>query len=85
VLKANPEFESVRVLDGTGRVWASNRFAELFTLRRPGAGRPAVPGGDAIRAHHGRADSRRRRGGAGAEALLGHVEIVVRGTASPTG
>lgn len=34
VIQANPEFESVRVLDTKGRVWASSRFEELFTERR---------------------------------------------------
>ncbi len=34
VIQANPEFESVRVLDMDGRVWASSRFEELFTERR---------------------------------------------------
>jgi len=33
-LKANPEYVSARVLDANGRVWASNRFEELFTTER---------------------------------------------------
>ncbi|MBI4364376.1 MAG: SpoIIE family protein phosphatase [Candidatus Latescibacteria bacterium] len=32
-LKANPEYVSARVLDAGGRVWASNRFEELFIRR----------------------------------------------------
>ncbi|HEY7728896.1 MAG TPA: SpoIIE family protein phosphatase, partial [Candidatus Eisenbacteria bacterium] len=81
VLQGNPEFASVRVLDVAGRVWASNRFEELFTERHgdaPGASRRAAAGG-AERARvvlepvTGPAAS-----GGGPPAPLGRVEIVVR-------
>jgi serine phosphatase RsbU (regulator of sigma subunit)/anti-sigma regulatory factor (Ser/Thr protein kinase)/transposase len=53
LLKAHPEFASARVLDARGRIWASDKFEELFTVRSlpkeahavatgPG-GRPAAP------------------------------------------
>ncbi len=35
-LKANPGYVSARVVDASGRVWASNRFEELFTTERGG-------------------------------------------------
>ncbi|MGE5175544.1 MAG: SpoIIE family protein phosphatase [Hyphomicrobiales bacterium] len=33
MLTAHPEYRSLRVLDGVGRVWGSNKFEELFTRR----------------------------------------------------
>ncbi len=42
MLKAHPEFRTVRVLDAAGRVWGSGRFQELFT-------RQSVPKAGVIR------------------------------------
>jgi anti-sigma regulatory factor (Ser/Thr protein kinase) len=46
MLKAHPEFRSVRVLDAAGRVWGSGKFQELFTRQNvPKAG--VIRDGDA--------------------------------------
>jgi serine phosphatase RsbU (regulator of sigma subunit)/anti-sigma regulatory factor (Ser/Thr protein kinase)/transposase len=45
LLKAHPEYASARVLDMHGRIWGSDRFEELFTMRTlPQGARAVSPG-----------------------------------------
>jgi serine phosphatase RsbU (regulator of sigma subunit)/anti-sigma regulatory factor (Ser/Thr protein kinase)/transposase len=82
VLQGNTDFETVRVLDRRGRVWASSRFEELFTDRPVGA--PARAGFRSAPGPHGErvlvepiieADAGAANG---ASSLLGYVEVGIR-------
>lgn len=45
LLKAHPEYASARVFDARGRIWASDKFEELFTVRTLPRGVHAVASG----------------------------------------
>jgi serine phosphatase RsbU (regulator of sigma subunit)/transposase len=45
LLKAHPEYASARVFDARGRIWASDKFDELFTVRTLPTGVHAVASG----------------------------------------
>jgi serine phosphatase RsbU (regulator of sigma subunit)/anti-sigma regulatory factor (Ser/Thr protein kinase)/transposase len=45
LLKAHPEYASARVFDARGRIWASDKFDELFTVRTLPKGVHAVASG----------------------------------------
>ena len=45
LLKAHPEYASARVFDARGRIWASDKFEELFTVRTLPKGVHAVASG----------------------------------------
>jgi serine phosphatase RsbU (regulator of sigma subunit)/anti-sigma regulatory factor (Ser/Thr protein kinase)/transposase len=75
-LKAHPEYRSLRVLDTAGRVWGSDRFEELFTLR-------AVPKAGVIRERDARTLHepvvRSRASGDGADGpTVGWIELALR-------
>lgn len=83
VLQGNADFESVRILDAKGRVWASSRFEELFTDRpvkapgRRGLQSPAGRSGDRVLVEPviQATSSGARDGSSG---FLGYVEVAVR-------
>jgi serine phosphatase RsbU (regulator of sigma subunit)/anti-sigma regulatory factor (Ser/Thr protein kinase)/transposase len=92
LLRAHPEYASARVLDAGGRIWGSDQFQELFTVRtlpssvRPVPGRGAAPppatafgptDGKRRELHHPVLDPALR----GAPRLLGWVELTVRESA----
>lgn len=95
LLRAHPEYASVRVLDSSGRIWGSDQFEELFTARslptfarhpKDGAGGGQVPGPATA---FGPTDGKRRElhhpildpAARGVPRLLGWVELTVRETA----
>ncbi|HEX3113461.1 MAG TPA: SpoIIE family protein phosphatase [Candidatus Eisenbacteria bacterium] len=45
LMKAHPEYASARVFDARGRIWASDKFEELFTVRTLPMGVHAVASG----------------------------------------
>jgi serine phosphatase RsbU (regulator of sigma subunit)/anti-sigma regulatory factor (Ser/Thr protein kinase)/transposase len=91
LLRAHPEYASARVLDPGGRIWGSDRFQELFTVRSlPALTRPAPgPGAVGPSAAFGPTDGKRREllhpildpSLRGAPSVLGWVELTVRESA----
>jgi serine phosphatase RsbU (regulator of sigma subunit)/anti-sigma regulatory factor (Ser/Thr protein kinase)/transposase len=96
LLRAHPEYASVRVLDPAGRIWGSDQFQELFTVRTlPPFARPPkeeARGSHAVPAPtdaFGPTDGKRRElhhpildpAARSASHLLGWVELTVRETA----
>jgi serine phosphatase RsbU (regulator of sigma subunit)/anti-sigma regulatory factor (Ser/Thr protein kinase)/transposase len=91
LLRAHPEYASARVLDPGGRIWGSDRFQELFTVRTlPAFTRPAPgPGAVTPSAAFGPTDGKRRElhhpildpALRGAPSVLGWVELTVRESA----
>ncbi len=95
LLRAHPEFAGARVLDATGRVWASNMFEELFTSRTlppgaravsPGTGSTGKPGPPVTVVEPSNGKSREVtfpivESSSGAAHALGWVQIVVRESA----
>jgi serine phosphatase RsbU (regulator of sigma subunit)/anti-sigma regulatory factor (Ser/Thr protein kinase)/transposase len=77
MLKAHPEFRSVRVLDAGGRVWGSGQFEELFTRREvPKAG--IIRDGDARTLYEPVVEARE---GTGRSTALGWIEVSVKESA----
>ena len=93
LLRAHPEYASVRVLDPAGRIWGSDQFQELFTVRSlPSFARPQMTNPDGPQAGpgvtyvFGPTDGKRRElhhpildpASRGVPRLLGWVELTVR-------
>lgn len=93
LLRAHPEYASVRVLDPAGRIWGSDQFQELFTVRTlPSFARAAAsrsgpaPSSSTFTFAFGPTDGKRRElhhpildpASRGAPRLLGWVELHVR-------
>jgi serine phosphatase RsbU (regulator of sigma subunit)/anti-sigma regulatory factor (Ser/Thr protein kinase)/transposase len=92
LLRAHPEYASVRVLDPAGRIWGSDQFQELFTVRslpsfaRAQADSDGPQAGPAATYVFGPSDGKRRElhhpildpASRGVPRLLGWVELTVR-------
>lgn len=95
LLRAHPEYASVRVLDPAGRIWGSDRFQELFTVRtlpsfaRAAPRSGAAPSSSTFTFAFGPTDGKRRElhhpildpASRGAPRLLGWVQLHVRESA----
>ncbi|HET9251685.1 MAG TPA: SpoIIE family protein phosphatase [Candidatus Eisenbacteria bacterium] len=92
LLRAHPEYASARVLDPGGRIWGSDQFQEVLTVRTLPAvvrevGTPGAPGAPTVA--FGPTDGKRRElhhpvldpASRGAPRLLGWIELTVRESA----